>query len=162
MRRRTWLPTLGICALALTIACGGAGDEGAELERLRQELEEARDELELCRAGGVATADTDGAEQPVELAAAESETDGAQLGAVIEVDLSQTEMTMEGKKMTAAELARAVRAAVAEDPSAKVVVTASPEVEYEKLVEVLDVARVNGVKNMALGDESKTPPRAAP
>lgn len=160
MWRPVWpcgLPVL-LGSLLLASACGGGEEGGGEkedLEQLRQELAELESELATCQAGG---AGTDGAEQAVELES--SDTDAEPEGEVIEVDLTEGAMTMEGEQMSSAQLARAVRAAVAKDPSAKVVVTAAPDVEYEKLVEVLDVARVNGVKNMALGDESKKPPRA--
>ncbi len=152
MRRIAWRATPWVCALALVAGCGGNGDGQDEVARLEQELTEAKAELSACR--DASAGDTDGA-QPVELA---SEAVGVpEDGAVIEVDLSETDMTLEGRKMTTAEPAREVRAAVAKDPSARVVITAAPDVEYQKLVEVLDAARVNGVKNLALGDQARGP-----
>jgi biopolymer transport protein ExbD len=69
-------------------------------------------------------------------------------------------LSLDGRPLTLAEAAQAIRRQSAVDPRAQVVISADKGVEYGRVVELIDLVKQNGLSGFALDIERGAPPVA--
>jgi biopolymer transport protein ExbD len=160
--------------LALALACAGCGDDEktqdvaavrAELERVQSRVKSLQRELERAQQP-----------DPAKLGAPTGPT---QLGQTVQLELARAKMDdhigksalvsvlpdgidLDGSRVTLEELEFGLKKARAADPEASLIVSAAPDVPYERVIEVMDLAKEVGITRFAIATRPHEAPEPIP
>jgi biopolymer transport protein TolR len=144
--------------LALVAASGCAtGDyaKAKDIEELRQEIQALRAEVKELKQAAVISEP-----RSIELPKAAATAMEADIKHLVISITKDSKIYLAAKEVTSEKLTEELKALVSKDPKIRVVLHADNAVPYKKIVEVMDLAKMAGVENIAFAAPKEPPPKA--